>query len=84
MKVFISHSLPRSQALAATLGDFVRRVVPGTEPWVSESGIDKGARFMSEIRENLRQSLAGIVCLTPENLTEPWILYEAGALDQGH
>ena len=52
----------------------------GTEPWVSESGIDKGARFMSEIRDNLRQSLAGIVCLTPENLTEPWILYEAGAL----
>ena len=80
MKVFISHSLPRSQALAVTLEGFVRRVVPGTEPWVSESGIDKGARFMSEIRDNLRQSSAGIVCLTPENLTEPWILYEAGAL----
>jgi hypothetical protein len=47
---------------------------------VSESGIDKGARFMSEIRENLNQATGGIVCLTRENLNERWVLYEAGAL----
>src|SRR5262249_20805424 len=80
MKVFISQSLPRSLALATTLESFIRKVVPGTEPWVSESGIDKGARFMSEIRENLNQATGGIVCLTRENLNERWILYEAGAL----
>src|SRR5262245_20222161 len=80
MKVFISQSLPRSLALANAFKDFVRKVVPGTDPWVSESGIDKGSRFMSEIRENLNQASAGVVCLTRENLNEPWILYEAGAL----
>jgi hypothetical protein len=35
---------------------------------------------MSEIRDNLSEATAGMVCLTRENLTEPWILYEAGAL----
>ncbi len=80
MKVFISQSLPRSLSLATTLESFIRKVVPGTEPWVSESGIDKGARFMSEIRDNLSQAMGGIVCLTRENLNECWLLYEAGAL----
>ena len=80
MKVFISQSLPRSLALATTFEGFIRKVVPGTDPWVSDSGIDKGARFMSEIRENLNEALGGIVCITDENKLEPWLLYEAGAL----
>ena len=80
MKVFISQSKPRSLALAQTLESFIRKVVQGTEPWVSDSGIDKGARFTEAIRENLDQAVAGVVCLTSENLTEPWILWEAGAL----
>jgi len=80
MKVFISQSLPRSLALAKALETFIRRVVPGTQPWVSDDGIAKGTRFMDVIRENLNEAVAGVVCLTPENLTEPWILYEAGAL----
>jgi hypothetical protein len=80
VKVFISQSLPRSLALAQTLEAFIRKVVPGTDPWVSDSGIEKGSRFMSEIRQNLNEAVAGIVCLTDENKMEPWILYEAGAL----
>jgi hypothetical protein len=35
---------------------------------------------MNEISRALDGTKIGIVCLTPENLTEPWILYEAGAL----
>jgi hypothetical protein len=66
--------------LAKTLEAFIRKVVPGTDPWVSDSGIEKGSRFTSEIRQNLNEAVAGIVCLTDENKMEPWILYEAGAL----
>jgi hypothetical protein len=80
VKVFISQSLPRSLALAKTLESFIRKVVPGTDPWVSDSGVEKGSRFLSEIRQNLNEATAGIVCITDENRMEPWILYEAGAL----
>jgi hypothetical protein len=30
----------------------------------------------------LRPESAGIICLTPENVAEPWILFEAGALSK--
>jgi hypothetical protein len=66
--------------LAQALAKFVEKVVPGTKPWVSSTGIDKGARFNDEIRNSLSDATGGIVCLTRENLLEPWILYEAGAL----
>lgn len=59
MKVFISQSLPRSYDLATTLESFIRQVIHGTEPWVSGTGIDKGARFASEIRDNLTQAAGG-------------------------
>ena len=50
-----------------------------------DTGIDKGAQFMEVIRENLGQAAAGVVCLTSENLKEPWILYGRGrSLDQGN
>jgi hypothetical protein len=80
VKVFISQSLPRSNELAQALAKFVEKVIPGTKPWVSSTGIDKGARFNDEIRNSLSDATGGIVCLTRENLMEPWILYEAGAL----
>jgi hypothetical protein len=51
------------------------------EPWIS-SGIDKGARWQSEIAERLEEAKVGIVCLTSGNLTAPWILFEAGALSK--
>ena len=80
MKVFISQSKQRSLAMAKALETFIARVVPGTKPWVSDDGIAKGSPFMEVIRENLTEAVAGVVCLTAENLTEPWILFEAGAL----
>jgi hypothetical protein len=80
MRIFISQSGPRSQALADALGTFIKKVIPGTTCWVSSKDIDKGARFDDAIRTSLGQSTAGIVCLTSENLNARWILYEAGAL----
>jgi hypothetical protein len=49
------------------------------EPFMSEH-IDKGARSINEISAALEGTKVGIVCLAPENLNAPWILYEAGAL----
>jgi hypothetical protein len=47
---------------------------------VSSEDIEKGARWASELDRELQDTHFGIVCLTPENLQAPWILYEAGAL----
>jgi hypothetical protein len=80
MKVFISQSKPRSLELAEALQSLIRMVVHGTEPWVSESAIDKGARWTAEVASTLKDVDAGIVVLTPENLDERWLLFEAGAL----
>jgi hypothetical protein len=49
------------------------------EPFMSEH-IDKGSRSIASIAQALEGTKVGIVCLTPENLLAPWVLYESGAL----
>jgi len=46
------------------------------------SDLDKGAKWRQIISGELRDSDFGIVCLTPENLESPWLLFEAGALSK--
>jgi hypothetical protein len=81
MKVFLSHSGERSRALAVDLQKVIRKLVPSADPWIS-TGIDKGSRWQPEIAENLEASGVGIVCITSDNLTAPWLMYEAGALSK--
>jgi hypothetical protein len=82
MKIFISQSGDRSKALALELEALVRRLIPGADPWVSGTGIDKGSRPLTEIAMSLGEAGGGIICLTSENLSKPWILFEAGALSR--
>jgi hypothetical protein len=81
VKVFFSWSGDRSKAVAEGLGGWLAQVIQAVEPWIS-SGIEKGARWQSEIAERLDEAKVGIVCLTSGNLTAPWILFEAGALSK--
>jgi hypothetical protein len=82
MKVFVSWSGPRSHAVAEALRDWLPCVINSVEPWLSSSDIEKGARWGPDIARELEASRAGIICLTPENLRAPWILFEAGALSK--
>lgn len=82
MKIFISQSGDRSNALAHVIKDLVRLLVNEADPWISDEGIDKGARSLTVITQNLESADSGIICLTSDNLTEPWILFEAGALSR--
>ena len=45
-----------------------------------ERGIDKGDRFQKKIDENLFKSDFGILIMTKNNITRPWIMFEAGSL----
>ena len=80
MKVFISWSGERSHLVATALHDWIQQILQAAEPWISTEDIGKGKRWNQEIAESLSGSNFGVVCLTPENLNAPWLLFEAGAL----
>lgn len=83
MKVFMSWSGLRSKATAELLANWAKCVVQATQPWISTSGIDRGAVWFSSINDELKDTSVGIVCLTHENKNKPWILFESGALAKG-
>ena len=79
-KVFISWSGDRSKQLASALRDFLPEAFQDCEAWMSEHDISAGTRWGHELTGQLSESLIGVVCLTPENLSAPWLLFESGAL----
>ncbi len=82
MKVFISWSGERSRAVAEALRSWLPKVIQAVEPFVSFEDIDKGTHWRGDIAENLEKARAGIVCLTRDNLSSSWLLFEAGALSK--
>lgn len=82
MKVFISWSGHRSQAIACALRDWLPMVLQHVEPWVSKSDISAGERWAQSVAGELETANFGIICVTPENISSEWILFEAGALSK--
>lgn len=80
MKVFISWSGELSRDYAEVLRAWLPCVLQAVKPYFTPNDIDKGQRWSSEISQELESSRIGIICLTRENLTAPWIMFEAGAL----
>src|SRR5208337_5095668 len=82
MKVFLSWSGDRSRAVAQALREWLPYVIQAVSPWLSTVHVQVGARWSNELAFQLEEARIGIICLTPENLSAPWILYEAGALSR--
>lgn len=82
MKVFISWSGEKSKKIAAAFKDWIPAVIQAAKPYFSPSDIDKGARWSSEIANELETSRIGLICLTADNLEAPWLMFEAGALSK--
>jgi len=82
MKIFISWSGELSHLVALLLKEWLRHVIQVAEPYVSSEDIEKGSRWFAEIDSKLDDCKFGIVCLTRENMTKPWILFEAGAISR--
>ena len=51
-------------------------------PYFTPDDVAKGQRWATDIAENLHKSEFGLFCLTAENLTAPWLLFEAGAVSK--
>jgi hypothetical protein len=82
MKVFISWSGSRSRAVAEALRDWLPNVIQVVEPRMSSADSEPGARWASDVVPLMQNSQFGLICLTPENLNDPWMLFEAGALSR--
>jgi hypothetical protein len=82
MKVFISWSGDHSKQLAEAIRDWLPNVMQFVKPYFTPADIEKGARWANEISQELGQSQIGIIAMTAENLTSPWIMFEAGAISK--
>ncbi|HEX6289061.1 MAG TPA: methyltransferase domain-containing protein [Herpetosiphonaceae bacterium] len=84
MKIFISWSGRRSRQIADAIAPWLKRVfqTAPVEVFVSTVDIRAAARWSEVINAALRESVFGILCLTPENLKAPWLLFESGALSK--
>lgn len=80
MKVFISWSKSQSHKVALALKEWLPSIIQTIDPYVSSEDTDKGSRWNTEIVKELEQASYGILCVTKENINEPWLLFEAGAL----
>jgi len=79
MKVFISWSGEQSFEIGKVFGKYLPCIIQSCDPFYSPE-MERGIRWFKEIGEKLEETNVGIICLTKENLTEPWILFESGAL----
>ena len=82
VKVFISWSGSVSHRVSLVLRDWIPSVIQSLEPYVSSEDIDKGARWSTDIAEELSGSNYGILVVTKTNVGAPWLNFEAGALSK--
>ncbi|MBN1538288.1 MAG: toll/interleukin-1 receptor domain-containing protein [Anaerolineales bacterium] len=82
MKVFISWSGDLSHKVALALRDWLPSVIQSIDPYVSSEDIDKGARWSTDISQELELSNFGILVITKDNLDAPWLNFEAGAISK--
>lgn len=55
-------------------------VLQSVTPWLSHADISAGERWADTVAKELEASEFGITCITRENMSSPWIHFEAGAL----
>ncbi len=80
LKVFVSWSGEQSLQVAQVLYNWLPQVLQAVQPYLSVEDTAKGTYWPTVVKHELGESDFGIICLTPTNLTAPWINFEAGAL----
>lgn len=79
-QLFISWSGELSKQFGQAVGEWLQDALQFIEPFFTPDQVEKGAKWLPEISGKLEACDCAIICLTRENLSNPWILFEAGAL----
>lgn len=82
MKVFISWSGELSKKVAKVLNEWLPCIDHSIEPFFSPEDIEKGENWEKCLTGELADSKYGIICLAPDNVSAPWLHFEAGAISQ--
>jgi hypothetical protein len=82
MEIFISWSGELSKELGEIFSNWIASVLQFVRPYFTPDDMEKGSRWSSEIAKELQESQIGIIVLTRDNLSKPWIMFEAGALSK--
>lgn len=82
IKVFISWSGYKSQKIAEELRRWLPAVIQRSRPYFTPEDTEKGTRWSSEIQKELEDAQIGIFVLTNDNINNPWINFEAGAISK--
>src|SRR5436305_6561628 len=82
MKIFISWSGETGKAVAKIFYSWLPNVIQAAKPFFSPDEIAKGGRWSSEVGSELEACQVGIIVVTRESLSAPWIMFEAGALSK--
>lgn len=81
-KIFISWSGPLAKGIARALHDWLPTMFDSIDAWFSDTDIPAGATWFGEIQQRLNSSDYGVVIITTENLSKPWLNFEAGSLSK--
>ncbi len=82
MQIFISWSGDKSREFGELLRNWIPNVLQSVEPYFTPNDVEKGNKWQSEIAAKLEKSHIGLLCLTRESLSKPWLIFEAGALSK--
>lgn len=80
MKVFISWSGELSKNIAEVIKKWLPCLIQSVEVFFSPDDIEKGENWDTKVSTELLECKYGIICLTKENVSAPWIHFESGAL----
>jgi TIR domain len=80
VEIFISFSGNNSKKVAELIYEYLPLLIQSTKPLISIEDIKKGALWPNELMTLLIESKFGIICVTQDNINNPWLLFEAGAI----
>lgn len=80
MSVFLIWSGEASRQIALGLRETLPLILHNAAPFMSEEDVRTGQQWFSTIGTALQSATFGVVCLTKDNMTAPWINFEAGAI----
>ncbi|MCB6621518.1 toll/interleukin-1 receptor domain-containing protein [Mediterraneibacter sp. 210702-DFI.5.30] len=79
-KAFISWSENKARTCADFLSDLLNKIFEENEIVFCSRQITDGRMWIQEIDKALKESKIGIILVTREDISRPWLNFEAGAL----